>query len=125
MRITAKALALIVLLMACAVQADEQAPAVSELLNSARLWQAKNRPDLARLALEKLLLVYPNQPDALLELGELEIRSARADVAGRLLQQAKAANPGERRTIQLDDLYRVASKDRLRMASISRLQQSG
>lgn len=125
MRITAKALALIVLLMACAVQADEQAPAVRELLSSARLWQAKNRPDLARLALEKLLLVYPNQPDALLELGELEIRSARADVAGRLLQQAKAANPGERRTIQLDDLYRVATKDRLRMATISRLQQSG
>lgn len=125
MRIVAKALALIVLLMACTAQAEEQAPAIRELLSSARLWQAKNRPDLARLALEKLLLAYPNQPDALLELAELEIRSARADVAARLLQQAKAAHPGERQTIQLDDLYRVATKDHLRMATISRLQQSG
>lgn len=125
MRFATKALALLLLAMACSAQAQEQPPAVRELLSSARLWQAKNRPDLARLALEKLLLAYPNQPDALLELGELEIRSARADVAGRLLQQAKAAHPGELKTLQLDDLYRVATKDHLRMATISRLQQSG
>ena len=125
MRIAAKALALILLSMACIAQADEPAPAVRELLSSARLWEAKNRPDLARLALEKLLLAYPNQPDALLELGQLEIMSARADVAARLLQQAKAAHPGERLTLQFDDLYRVATKDHLRMATIGRLQQSG
>ena len=125
MRIAAKALALILLMMACTVQAEEQAPAIRELLSSARLWQAKNRPDLARLALEKLLLAYPNQPNALLELGELEIRSARADAAARLLQQAKAAHPDDRLTMQLDDIYRVATKDHLRMATINRLQQSG
>ncbi|PTU30987.1 cellulose synthase subunit BcsC-related outer membrane protein [Stenotrophobium rhamnosiphilum] len=125
MRIAAKTLALILLLMASTVQAVEPAPAIGELLSSARLWQAKNRPDLARLALEKLLLAYPNQPDALLELGELEIRSARVDVAARLLQKAQAAHPGERLTIQFEDLYRVSTKDRLRMATINRLQQSG
>lgn len=125
MRIAAKALALILLLMACVAQADGPAPAIGELLSSARLWEAKNRPDLARLALEKLLLAYPNQPDALLELGQLEILSARANVVARLLQQAKAAHPGERATLQLEDLYRVATQDHLRMATIRRLQQSG
>jgi tetratricopeptide (TPR) repeat protein len=125
MRPIRRALSLSLLLIACAVQAAERPPAVQELLSSARLWEVKHRPDLARQALEKLLLAYPDQPDALLQLGLLELRSAHADVAARLLAHAKAANPADPLTLQFDDAYRVATRDHLRLATIRRLQQSG
>lgn len=125
MRILSKALTLALCFIAGSAVSAEPAPVVGELLSSARLWEVRNRPDLARLALEKLLLVYPNQPEALLELGQLEILSGRTEVAARLLKQAQAAHPGERLTQQFDDLYRISTKDHLRMATIRRLQQQG
>jgi predicted Zn-dependent protease len=120
------ALSLGLSLITSAAQAAEPAdPAVRELLSSARLWEVRNRPDLARLALEKLLLAYPDQPDALLQLGLLEIRSAHADVVAKLLARAKAAHAGDLQTQQFDDAYRIATRDHLRMATIGRLQQLG
>lgn len=125
MRRHVRTLSLSLLLVAAIAAAAEPAPAVGELLSSARLWEAKNRPDLARQALEKLLLAYPDQPDALLLLGLLEVRSAHADVAAKLLARAKAAQPDDLRTRQFEDAYRVATRDHLRMATIKRLQQQG
>ena len=127
MRLLLRALSISLALSVCSAQAADTtpAPAVGELLSSARLWEVKNRPDLARQALEKLLLAYPDQPDALLALGLLEIRSAHADVVTKLLARARAAHPDDLKTQQLDDAYRVATRDHLRMATIGRLQQQG
>ena len=113
-------------LLLCAGIAAAQTPAaVNELLDSARLWEVRSRPDLARQALEKLLLAYPDQPDALLQLGLLELRSAHADVAAKLLARAKTARPDAPQTQQFADVYRVSTQDRLHMATIERLQQQG
>jgi tetratricopeptide (TPR) repeat protein len=115
----------LVIFFAQTARAAEQPPTVVELLSSARLWEVKSRADLARQALEKLLLAYPDQPDALLQLGMLEIRSAHADVAAKLLARAEAAHPGQLQTLQFEDVYRIATRDHLHMATIRRLQQSG
>jgi len=51
---------------------------VKQLPDSARTWQVKNRPDMARGIVEKILLIDPSQPDALGLLGQT---TAARDVA--------------------------------------------
>lgn len=96
-----------------------------ELLESARLWQARERPEFARLALEKLLLAQPQNVRALLMLGDLEIRSNHMDVARSLLLRLQKNPANARAARQLADSYRLATKDRLQMANIHRLAQIG
>ena len=90
---------------------------VKTLLDSARMWDAKDRADLARLALEKALLTEPDNPDALFELGMLEIRSAQFKRAAELLDQLRRTHPQHPATRSLADAYRIATTDRLPMAT--------
>ena len=124
MRSTALALACVLLLGRTAAAAD---PSIAnhELLQSARLWEARQRGDLARLALEKLVNTRPDSPDALLELGELNLRMADFASADRVLRQLERRfkdSPAER---SLRVQYRLATRDRLEWASVQRLAQLG
>ena len=117
-------LSLLVLLLALqALPAPAVEPAGEALLRSARMWEIRNRPDLQRLALEKYLLAHPDDAQALHALGQLEIRSARFDVATRLIEQLKAADAQSRVARDLADAYRLATRDRLQMATVHRLIQ--
>ncbi|MGH8506314.1 MAG: cellulose synthase subunit BcsC-related outer membrane protein, partial [Stenotrophobium sp.] len=121
-------LALLLLMAAGTVVADNL-PALpsgeKELLESARMWQARNHPEYARLALEKLLLAQPANLRALLMLGDLEIRSNHMDVARRLLQRLQENPANARAARQLADSYRLATKNRLQMANVHRLAEVG
>ena len=75
------------LLLGRFTNAAEPSIANEELLQSARMWEARQRGDLARLALEKLVTTRPDSPDALLELGEINLRLADFVAADRVLQQ--------------------------------------
>src|SRR6267378_913214 len=66
-----------VALCACAAAAagDPIWPlAAQELIHNAHFWEARGRGDLAQLALKKLVAARPDSPEALLELGELDLR---------------------------------------------------
>jgi predicted Zn-dependent protease len=96
-----------------------------ELLHSARVWEARDRGDMAKLALEKLVAARPNSPEALLELGELNLRmtdiAAAQDVMQRLSSRFKDAPTTRTFATEL----RVATRDRLQLASVQRLIQIG
>lgn len=94
-----------------------------ELLRSARVWEARDRGDLARLALEKLVAARPDLPGALVELGELHLRMADIAAAQNVQQQldARFPNSPESRTFAAE--LRFATRDRLQLASVERLIQ--
>ncbi|WP_374618399.1 cellulose synthase subunit BcsC-related outer membrane protein [Pandoraea sp.] len=98
---------------------------VSELLSSAALWHSRHRNDLARAALEKALLVQPEQPDALSLLGQIEIEENHPQQADKALKTLRARYPNAAATKALADVIRVNTVDKARMARARLLQRSG
>jgi len=84
---------------------------VDDLIASARLWQAKNQPELARLAVAKALSADPGNAQALLMQAQLDIRAGNR----QLLQQRLAA---------LQRLHPASAELRQLQAQM-RLEQSG
>lgn len=95
------------------------------LLDSARMWESRNRPDLARLALEKLLRAQPGHPQASMMLGDLELRSGRLQAAERVLGDMRQAHPNHPYTLELAASLRVQTRDRLKLATMRRLVETG
>jgi tetratricopeptide (TPR) repeat protein len=91
------------------------------LLHSARLWEARQRGDLAQLALKKLVAARPDSAQALLELGELDLRIRDYQDAALVMDQLvqRCAGSATERTFALE--YRIATRDRVQLASIRRL----
>lgn len=108
-------------------QANPAAPSpqVKQLLDSARVWQAKNRPDMARGIVEKVLLIDPAQPDAMALMGELELTSNRPAEARKWLDQLQKQYPGHPATRQLADAYRLATTDKTSLAEARLLARTG
>ncbi|WP_130620587.1 cellulose biosynthesis protein BcsC [Dyella amyloliquefaciens] len=100
-------------------------PQVKQLLDSARTWQAKSRPDMARGIVEKILLIDPTQPDALGLLGQIELTSNRPAEAGKVLQQLQKSHPNHPATLELADAYRLATTDKMALAQARLLARSG
>ena len=84
----ALALALALAFSPCFGAVDD--PVVQKLIEQARFWQQKNRPDLAADAWRKLLRTDPNHPLALVQLGTLEAQAGNIKEADDLYQRAKA-----------------------------------
>ncbi|WP_321936620.1 cellulose synthase subunit BcsC-related outer membrane protein [Paraburkholderia sp. J8-2] len=96
-----------------------------QLLSAARMWEGKNRPDVARGLVQKALLFDPKQPDALALLGEIELRSNRPAEAAKILAQLKKIAPNASATKELDDAYRIATSGKMEMAQIRLLSAAG
>jgi tetratricopeptide (TPR) repeat protein len=112
-------LALCMCMLAAAAPSWDQLAA--QQVASARVWLARNRPDLARVALQKALLLKKNDAQARLLLGELELKTNHPQEAYKQLVQLQQQFPAARATKQLSEDYRIATHDREAMAKI-RLQ---
>ena len=109
------------LLAGAALAADRVA--IDELLRNARLWQSLDRPDNVRLVLTKILAMDAGEPQALLLLGELELRAGQPGASQRLLerlQQRSAAEAGE-----LQQLQRLYTRDAARLNQLRLLRRGG
>jgi thioredoxin-like negative regulator of GroEL len=111
------------LLLGRLAYAAEPSIANDELLQSARMWEARHRGDLARLALEKLVTARPDSPDALLELGELNLRMSDFVAAERVLLQLEQRFKDSPATRSFRTRYRLATRDRLQWLAVQRLAQ--
>ncbi|HYG05894.1 MAG TPA: cellulose synthase subunit BcsC-related outer membrane protein [Stenotrophomonas sp.] len=67
--------------------------ATQQLVNQGNYWHDQGRDDLAADTWHKLLSIDPNQPDALLGLGQIEFAQGKAAEARKRLQQLQAAHP--------------------------------
>src|SRR5687768_4009753 len=87
------------------------------------MWEARHRGDLARLALEKLVTARPDSPDALLELGELNLRMSDFVAAERVLLQLEQRFKDSAATRSMRTRYRLSTRDRLQWLAVQRLAQ--
>ncbi|MCX7143781.1 MAG: cellulose synthase subunit BcsC-related outer membrane protein [Proteobacteria bacterium] len=117
--ILALALLLIAAVQAWAAATVAADASVSALLDRARLWESRGRPELARETLEKLFRVAPENPDGLAALALLEAKFGNTDRARLALNRLRRAQPAHPGIPRIEASLRVASgedKDKLRMA---------
>ncbi|MDR0280916.1 MAG: BCSC C-terminal domain-containing protein [Paucimonas sp.] len=91
------------------------------LLEQGQYWQARKDNARASEAWRKLLLIDPQQADAIYNLGLIELDGNRPDVARRYLQQLQSAHPDSRQALLLDQEIRLhgdASGERLNQARV-------
>ncbi|WP_017903047.1 cellulose biosynthesis protein BcsC [Pseudomonas asplenii] len=92
-------LALLFTLASAAVRADEPQ---AQLIEQGRYWQAQHNPDRAMDAWSKLLLLAPEQPEALYGLGLGNVQLKRPDEARKYLARLQALVPPPRQAQQLE-----------------------
>lgn len=102
-----------------------QANTADQLLASARLWEGKHRPDLARLALEKALLISPGNPDILSLIGQTALASEQTAEAQAMLAALKKGHPKHDATRQLEDAIRAVTIERKALSTARILARSG
>ena len=98
---------------------------LTQLMSSARMWDAKNRADMARGVLEKILTIDPQHPEALLLLAQIELRSNRPAEVQKILQRLRQHHPRHPATRELEDAYRIATGDKREMATVRMLARAG
>src|SRR3984893_14774316 len=111
---------------AAAAAGDPSWPLASqELIHNAHFWEARGRGDLAQLALKKLVAARPDSPEALLELGELDLRLNEFADAAQVESELARRFQGSASAREFATEYRIATRDRLQFASIRRLIEIG
>jgi tetratricopeptide (TPR) repeat protein len=98
--------------------------ASADLLRSAHMWEAKDRPDLARVMLEKLLTIESN-PEVLFMLGSIELRSGNIKLAGEYLHRLEQRYPHHPKTLSLRSLYRVNTTEKQTLANARLMARAG
>ena len=127
MKLWARQLALGLLLTAAipasAVRAADGAEQV--LLDKADYWRLKDRPDLARDSLDKLLALNPGQPDALYAYGILELQQGNIAEARDFLARLQKSTPRDTRVAGLQAAIQAGPVDTAALGEARRLGQSG
>ena len=107
------------------VLASAQPAIEAELLSGARLWASKNRPDMARQLIDKLLAMDPYSPQGLGALGDLALREKKTDEAKRILETLRTRHPGHKVTQELETLVRVYGPDREKLSQMRLMARAG
>jgi len=107
-----------------ATQVPSNADAVKQLIAGARMWRNKFRNDLALEMVQKALLISPNDPNALAELGLIEIRSNRLDEASRVLFRLRSLSPDADATRELGYAYMAATTGKQTLSAIYQLSRN-
>lgn len=112
------------LLASAAVLAKTQQEVETELLHTAQLWDAKNRPDIARQFIDKLLAMRSDSPDGLVLLADLALRENKPAQAAKILATLRQRHPGHHATRDLEILLRVYGPDKEKLAHLRLLART-
>lgn len=127
MKSSARHLLLGLLLAAALPSAQPLAAQSAEqiLLDKANYWRLKDRPDLATEALQKLLSINPNQPEALYQYGIIAVQQGKIDDARGYLARLQKAAPGSSRVADLENAIRAGQVSPNELSEARKLAQSG
>ncbi len=81
----------------------------SQMVDEARLWQSKGRDDLASNVWRRILVTNPQHPEALINLGTIEVRAGRISEAQVLYQRAKRSSKTTPNLARLAELLDAAA----------------
>ncbi len=79
------------------------------LLSGAQKWMNRDRADLADNLLQKVLLIEPNSPQALLMLGKIGLKNGKPEAAQRYLHTLEQTAPGSPQTRELANALHPAN----------------
>ncbi|MBN8904339.1 MAG: tetratricopeptide repeat protein, partial [Rhodospirillales bacterium] len=95
------------------------------LLDQAQFWTTQNQPDQAEGALQRLLRVEPDNPEALGLLAQLQAGRGDRARAQATLARLRAIRPGDPRIPAVEQSIRLGSIDPGALAEARRLAQEG
>jgi tetratricopeptide (TPR) repeat protein len=95
------------------------------LLDKANYWRLKDRPDLAAEALNKLLEINPNNPDALFQFGEISVQLNKSADAQRYLAKLQQVAPNDPHIADLQAAIRTGTIGPTDLSEARRLAQAG
>lgn len=132
MRFSGRGLALALLLSAVVpLGVMPRGPALAQgsaeqvLLDKANYWRLKDRPDLATDALNKLLAINPNNPEALFVSGELAVQQNKPADAQRYLAKLQEVAPDSQHIADLEAAIRTGKIGPTDLNEARRLAQAG
>ena len=99
--------------------------AEAEIIRSAQLWISKNRTDLARQHIEKLLLVRPQSAWGHATLGDIALREGKSAEAKTQLELLRKQFPQHPATKELTLLSRVLGQDSQKLATMRLMAKAG
>lgn len=99
--------------------------AEAEIIRSAQLWISKNRTDLARQHIEKLLLVRPQSAWGHATLGDIALREGKSAEAKAQLELLRKQFPQHPATKELTLLSRVLGQDSQKLATMRLMAKAG
>ncbi|MGE0355654.1 MAG: cellulose synthase subunit BcsC-related outer membrane protein [Burkholderiales bacterium] len=100
-------------------------PEEAALLERARLWQSRNRDDLAREFLDRLFRIAPEHPEGLLLLARQQARANQDAAVAATYERLRAAHPGHPAVARLAALLRIRGADRERLRLARQLARAG
>ena len=118
-------LALACLLTPYGVVASNQQDLETEFLRSAQIWDAKNRPDMARQLVNKLLATNPDSPQGLVYLGELALKENKPIEANKVLEKLRALPLQQSAVRDMEILIRVYGSDREKLTRFQVMARIG
>lgn len=95
------------------------------LLDKANYWRIKDRPDLAADALNKLLEINPNNPEALYQYGVISVEQNKTADAQRYLAKLQQVAPNSPHIADLQNAIRTGSVGATDLSEARRLAQAG
>jgi tetratricopeptide (TPR) repeat protein len=101
------------------------ASAIAALLDQAEFWQQQSRPDRALSAIERILVVDPNNVEALARGAELATLANRPEQSREYLRQIRRIAPADPRIARTEDISRLLQDDGPNLAAARQLAQSG
>lgn len=127
MKLWARHLVLGLLLTAALPSAPTRAAESAQqiLLDKANYWRLKDRPDLAIQALQTLLSINPNQPDALYQYGIISVQQGKIDQAKGYLARLQKAAPSSPHIADLENAIRAGQVSPSELSEARRLAQTG
>jgi Cellulose synthase operon protein C C-terminus (BCSC_C)/Tetratricopeptide repeat len=120
--------------LACLLTAGWNPPALADgappqllsaLLSEAQLWSDKNRTDIARQKIAKLLAMEPDSPEGLAFLVDMALRDDNSEEARAALATMQARLPQHPATQELLKTYRVYTQGREKLARMRLLVRAG
>ncbi len=100
-------------------------PAAHVLLDQANYWRSQNRLDQADLAVKRLLLLEPDNPDALAMAAELASERGDATAARAALAKLRQINPSDQRIASVERALAVGAIDPAGLAEARSLAAQG
>ncbi|MFD2752886.1 cellulose synthase subunit BcsC-related outer membrane protein [Comamonas terrae] len=97
----------------------------AELLRTAQMWSGRQRADLARQSIEKLLSINPRSPQGLAALGDIALQEGKTQEAQSILARLQSIHPSSQSARDLAALINAYGPGKQQLAQMRLMARAG